>query len=121
MLRTQEMIKEAITTLKERNGSSVPAIKKAMSKHTLPAGWEKVLNLQLKKLSDSKKLVKVREASACRPQPNYGSTSHVARQPCQRASSARWCFFAVSSRLFSEHSPSALHENVAPATELTSA
>lgn len=55
------MIKEAITTLKERNGSSVPAIKKVVSsKHTLPAGWEKVLNLQLKKLSDSKKLVKVR-------------------------------------------------------------
>ena len=61
-------------TLKERSGSSLPAIKKVMSaKHpSLPAGWEKVLNLQLKKLSESKKLVKVRAphpACCLMPQP----------------------------------------------------
>jgi hypothetical protein len=66
-MHPQAMVKEAITTLKERSGSSLPAIKKVMSaKHpSLPAGWEKVLNLQLKKLTESKKLVKVRHSGGC--------------------------------------------------------
>ena len=44
------LISEAITGLKERTGSSYPAIKKYIgAKHKLPNGWEKVLAQQLKK------------------------------------------------------------------------
>lgn len=57
----QDLIKEAILTLKERGGSSPAAIKKVIGqKHpSLPAGWEKVTALQLKRLTAAGKLVKV--------------------------------------------------------------
>jgi len=55
------MIKEAIVTLKERNGSSRPALKKFIgNKYNLPAGWEKKLGLYLKKLTDKGELVQVK-------------------------------------------------------------
>ena len=55
------IITDAIKTLKERTGSSLPAIKKVVGdKYKLPQGWEKVLAQQLKKLSAEGKLVKVR-------------------------------------------------------------
>lgn len=56
-----DIIKEAITSLKERNGSSNQAIRKFVaSKHpNLPANWEKVLGLQLRRLTESGKLTKV--------------------------------------------------------------
>lgn len=57
----QVLIKEAILSLKERGGSSPAAIKKVIGqKHpSLPAGWEKVTALQLKRLTAAGKLVKV--------------------------------------------------------------
>ena len=57
------MIAEAISTLKERSGSSVPAIRKAVgSKYAkdLPANWEKMLSTFLKRLTASGKLTKVK-------------------------------------------------------------
>lgn len=55
------LISEAITGLKERTGSSYPAIKKYIgSKHKLPTGWEKVLAQQLKKQAAAGKLVRVK-------------------------------------------------------------
>ena len=56
------LIKEAILALKERTGSSLPAIKKYISGHhsadTKP-NWESVLSQQLKRLTASGKLIKV--------------------------------------------------------------
>lgn len=56
-----EIVKAAIVALKERSGSSLPAIKKYVAENykTLPTGWEKVLSLQLKRLAAAGKLVKV--------------------------------------------------------------
>jgi histone H1/5 len=56
-----DLVKEAIVSLKERGGSSIPAIKKyiAAKYPSLPAGWEKTLSVQLKRLVDGGKLVKV--------------------------------------------------------------
>ena len=56
-----DIIKEAITSLKDRNGSSNQSIRKFVaSKYpTLPANWEKVLGLQLRRLTESGKIVKV--------------------------------------------------------------
>ena len=66
----EELIKKAIISLKERTGSSLPAIKKYITTHhaaeTKP-NWESVLNQQLKRLTASGKLVKVgMSASAAR-------------------------------------------------------
>ena len=45
----------------QRSGSSLPAIKKYIgAHHKLPAGWEKTLSYQLKRLAASGKLVKVK-------------------------------------------------------------
>lgn len=56
-----EMIKEAIVALKERNGSSLAAIKKYIGgKYKLPEGWEKKLSLYLKKMTETSRLVKVK-------------------------------------------------------------
>lgn len=55
------LISDAITGLKERTGSSYPAIKKYIAAHhKLPEGWEKVLAQQLKKQAAAGKLVKVK-------------------------------------------------------------
>lgn len=57
------LISEAISGLKERSGSSYPAIKKFIgSKHKLPTGWEKVLAQQLKKQAGAGKLVRVKSS-----------------------------------------------------------
>ena len=56
----QALIKEAISALKERNGSSLSAITKYVGeKHSLPGPWKKTLSLQLKRLTEAGKLVKV--------------------------------------------------------------
>ncbi|RLM65317.1 hypothetical protein C2845_PM16G16750 [Panicum miliaceum] len=58
-----EMIKEAITALKERNGSSSHAIAKYMEdKHgpSLPANYKKMLSIQLRGFAAKGKLVKVK-------------------------------------------------------------
>lgn len=56
-----DMIKEALVTLKERNGSSQQALKKFIGgKYKLPQGWEKTLSVQLKRLVEDGKLVRVK-------------------------------------------------------------
>ncbi|GAX72590.1 hypothetical protein CEUSTIGMA_g46.t1 [Chlamydomonas eustigma] len=59
-----DLVKEAIVTLKERSGSSVAAIKKAIEAKgvakALGAGWEKRLFLSIKAMVKSGKLVKVK-------------------------------------------------------------
>lgn len=56
------MVKEAILALKERTGSSLPAITKFIAqKHpNLPANWKRTLSVQLKNLTKAGKLVKVK-------------------------------------------------------------
>jgi len=56
-----EMIKAAISSLKERTGSSVQAITKYVeANYKLPDNFKKVLSNQLKKLAAEGKLVKVK-------------------------------------------------------------
>ncbi|CAI9118286.1 OLC1v1019835C1 [Oldenlandia corymbosa var. corymbosa] len=60
-----EMIKEAIATLKERTGSSVPAIAKFVEDKegkNLPPNFKKLLFIQLKKFVASGKLTKVKNS-----------------------------------------------------------
>lgn len=61
-----ELIKDAIVTLKERGGSSLPAIKKAVEAKglgkSLGAGWEKRLSMAIKAMVKSGKLNKVGRA-----------------------------------------------------------
>ncbi|RDX81870.1 hypothetical protein CR513_37406, partial [Mucuna pruriens] len=60
-----EMIADAISSLKERTGSSQPAIAKFMEdKHSkaLPPNFRKLLSVQLKKLVQSEKLFKVKNS-----------------------------------------------------------
>lgn len=55
------LITEAISSLKERGGSSYPAIKKYIgAHHKLPTGWEKTLSLQLKRQLLAGKLVRIK-------------------------------------------------------------
>ncbi|KAJ9534250.1 hypothetical protein QJQ45_006937 [Haematococcus lacustris] len=57
------MIVECITALKERTGSSLPAIKKwiqAKYAKDLPSTWEKILSVQLKRMADTGALVRVK-------------------------------------------------------------
>eukprot|EP00193_Tetraselmis_chui_P022013 CAMPEP_0177772654 /NCGR_PEP_ID=MMETSP0491_2-20121128/12376_1 /TAXON_ID=63592 /ORGANISM="Tetraselmis chuii, Strain PLY429" /LENGTH=158 /DNA_ID=CAMNT_0019290555 /DNA_START=67 /DNA_END=543 /DNA_ORIENTATION=+ len=57
------MIAEAIKSLKDRTGSSSPAIAKYLETtygSSLPPNWKKVLAVQLKRLADNGKLVKVK-------------------------------------------------------------
>lgn len=61
-------IKDAIVALKERTGSSLPAIKKYISSHNkehLKGSWESQLNQSLKRLTASGKLVKVCASDEC--------------------------------------------------------
>lgn len=56
-----DMIAAAIKALKERTGSSAPAIAKFVgATYKVPAGFEKQLGLQLKRLAAAGKLVKVK-------------------------------------------------------------
>ncbi|XP_060174681.1 histone H1-like isoform X2 [Lycium barbarum] len=57
-----QMITEAITSLKDRSGSSQPAIAKfieAKYKESLPPNFKKILSVQLKKYVKSEKLFKI--------------------------------------------------------------
>ena len=55
------MIKAAITALKERTGSSTPAIAKYLvATYKLPENYKKMLGTQLKKLAAAGKLVRVK-------------------------------------------------------------
>ena len=56
------MVADAIASLKDRTGSSTPAIAKFIEgKYKgLPDNWKKLLAVQLKRLAESGKLVKVR-------------------------------------------------------------
>ncbi|XP_077218557.1 histone H1-like [Tasmannia lanceolata] len=60
-----QMITEAISSLKDRTGSSQPAIAKFMEekyKKELPPNFKKILSIQLKKFMKSEKLVKVKNS-----------------------------------------------------------
>jgi histone H1/5 len=57
----EDMVKAAILALKDRNGSSVPAIAKYLgSNFKLPGNFKKILSTQLKNLVKSGKLLKVK-------------------------------------------------------------
>ena len=57
----EDMVKAAILALKDRNGSSVPAIAKYLAaNYKLPDNFKKILSTQLKNLVKSEKLVKVK-------------------------------------------------------------
>lgn len=59
------MISEAITTMKDRTGSSQPSIAKFMDQtyaKQLPPNFTKTLSIQLKRLVKSEKLVKVKNS-----------------------------------------------------------
>ena len=60
----EKIIVSAISDLKERTGSSLPALKKkgAQQQPSLPTGWERVLVQQLRRLADKGKLTKVQPA-----------------------------------------------------------
>ncbi|KAL1553005.1 histone H1-like [Salvia divinorum] len=60
-----QMISEAITSMKDRSGSSQPAIAKLMEENyakQLPPNFKKNLSIQLKRLVKSEKLVKVKNS-----------------------------------------------------------
>lgn len=64
------MISEAITTLKDRSGSSQPAIAKyveAEYRKLLPPNFKKILSVQLKKFVKSEKLTKVKNSYKVSP------------------------------------------------------
>ena len=57
----EDMVKAAIVALKDRNGSSVPAITKYLGANfKLPENFKKILSTQLKNLVKSGKLLKVK-------------------------------------------------------------
>ena len=57
----EDMVKAAILALKDRNGSSVPAIAKYLAaNYKLPDNFKKILSTQLKNLVKSEKLLKVK-------------------------------------------------------------
>ncbi|KDP28216.1 hypothetical protein JCGZ_13987 [Jatropha curcas] len=60
-----EMISEAILALKERNGSSQPAIAKLIEEKyqtVLPSNFKKLLSVQLKKFVKSERLVRIKHS-----------------------------------------------------------
>ncbi|KAL8527280.1 hypothetical protein ACS0TY_005233 [Phlomoides rotata] len=60
-----QMIREAITTMKDRTGSSQPAIAKFMEENytnQLPPNFKKNLSIQLKRLVKSEKVIKVKNS-----------------------------------------------------------
>lgn len=64
------MIKEAIAALKDRTGSSQPAIAKFIEERypgALPPNFRKLLSVQLKKFAKSEKLVKVKNSFKIAP------------------------------------------------------
>lgn len=64
------MIKEAIAALKDRTGSSQPAIAKFIEekyKGALPPNFKKLLSVQLKKFAKSEKLVRVKNSFKIAP------------------------------------------------------
>ncbi|CAI9781080.1 unnamed protein product [Fraxinus pennsylvanica] len=65
-----EMISEAITTMKDRAGSSQPAIAKFIEVNytaSLPTNFKKILSAQLKRFVKSEKLVKVKNSYKISP------------------------------------------------------
>ncbi|KAK9865253.1 hypothetical protein WJX84_009966 [Apatococcus fuscideae] len=90
-----ELVKEAIVSLKDRNGSSQQAIRKFVGdKHPhLPQGWEKTLSLQLKRLAEGGKLNKVKASyklgdslkTAAKPKKKPVKTKSLTDKPVKKA------------------------------------
>ncbi|KAL2535508.1 histone H1-like [Forsythia ovata] len=65
-----QMISEAITTMKDRTGSSQPAIAKFIEENytsNLPTNFKKILSAQLKRFVKSERLVKVKNSYKISP------------------------------------------------------
>ncbi|KAL3531512.1 hypothetical protein ACH5RR_010834 [Cinchona calisaya] len=65
-----QMLSEAITSLKDRSGSSQPAIAKFVEgeyRKSLPPNFKKVLSIQLKKFVKSEKLIKIKNSYKVSP------------------------------------------------------
>ncbi|KAJ4967951.1 hypothetical protein NE237_014652 [Protea cynaroides] len=81
-----QMITEAISSLKDRTGSSLPAIAKFIAENYgtgLPSNFKKILSVQLKKLAKSERLVKVKNSykiSAAEKAKPVGSGVQVKKQ-----------------------------------------
>uniref|UniRef100_A0A0C9RI02 TSA: Wollemia nobilis Ref_Wollemi_Transcript_19138_1020 transcribed RNA sequence n=1 Tax=Wollemia nobilis TaxID=56998 RepID=A0A0C9RI02_9CONI len=93
-----QMIAEAITTLKERNGSSHYAIANFIDgkyKSKLPANYKKLLTGQLRKLAKSGKLTKVKgsfklSAEAKKPvKPKPVKAAKAVKAPVKKPASAK--------------------------------
>ncbi|GKE97930.1 histone H1 [Tanacetum coccineum] len=82
-----EMVNDALVTLKERNGSSQYAIGKFIEDkyNDLLVNFKKILLIQLKKLVDSDKLVKVKASfklpSTAKPKPKAPAKGKPAAKP----------------------------------------
>lgn len=96
-------IKEAILALKERTGSSLPAIKKhiaANHKDELKGNWESQLSQSLKRLAKSGKLIRVSLKLGCQFNPFQNLPSGltlVLNSPFSLEQAS--CRFAALSRL----------------------
>uniref|UniRef100_A0A0D9W9H5 H15 domain-containing protein n=1 Tax=Leersia perrieri TaxID=77586 RepID=A0A0D9W9H5_9ORYZ len=91
-----EMIKEAISGLKERTGSSAHAIGKYMEeKHgkSLPANYKKMLSIQLRGFAAKGKLVKVKASYKLSDAAKKDSPKHKAKpavaKPAKDAAAAK--------------------------------
>ena len=95
----EDMVKAAILALKDRNGSSVPAIAKYLAaNYKLPDNFKKILSTQLKNLVKSGKLLKVKasyklgEALKKVPKkPKKKAAPKKKKAPKVRGSCARHC------------------------------
>ena len=80
----EDMVKAAILALKDRNGSSVPAIAKYLAaNYKLPDNFKKILSTQLKNLVKSGKLLKVKASY------KLGEVSQEGSQEAQEESRAQ--------------------------------
>ncbi|GFZ04558.1 hypothetical protein Acr_17g0001300 [Actinidia rufa] len=78
-----QMIGEAISLLKDRTGSSQPAIAKFIEneyKSLLPPNFKKILSIQLKKFVKSEKLVKIKNSYKISSSEKVKSVSHTTKE-----------------------------------------
>lgn len=85
-----QMIKEAITSLKDRTGSSQPAIANFIEEKywgALPPNFKKLLSVQTKKFAKSEKLVKVKNSlkiALAGEKPKRSAARKVSSKPAKR-------------------------------------
>lgn len=87
-----QMIKEAIAAMKDRTGSSQPAIAKFIEekyKGSLPPNFKKLLSVQLKKFTKSEKLVKVKNSFKIAPAVKKPAASVAAGEQPKKAAARK--------------------------------